>query len=92
MTSPLPSSAEALLRELAADGGEVSLPRLCKRLGLRMSVLLRMLAALGETPIGDAPAPGYIAVRDDGERQFARITEAGLAWLATAAGPRQDRR
>ena len=69
VTSPLPSSAEALLRELAADGGEVSLPRLCKRLGLRMSVLMRLLAALGDTPIGDAPALGYVSVRDDGERQ-----------------------
>jgi hypothetical protein len=67
---------------LAADGGEVSLPRLCKRLDLRMSVLLRLLATIGETPLGDAPAPGYAAVRDDGERRVARITEAGLAWLA----------
>ena len=84
VTSPLPSSAEALLRELAAAGGEVSLPRLCKRLGLRRSVLLRMLAALGGTPIGDAPALGYVIVRDDGERQFAWIAEAGRAWLAEA--------
>ena len=91
MTSPLPSSAEALLRALAADGGEISLPRLCKRLGLRMSVLLRMLAALGESPIGDAPALGYVAVRDDGERQLARITEAGLARLAMESGHRQGR-
>ena len=91
MTSPLPSSAEALLSELAAEGGEVSLPKLCKRLGLRMSVLLRMLAALGETPLGDPPALGYIAVRDDGERQFARITDAGLAWLAREVGHRQGR-
>ena len=87
VTSPLPSSAEALLRELAAAGGEVSLPRLCKRLGLRMSVLLRMLAALGETPIGDAPALGYVLVRDDGERQFARITDAGRAWLLATHPP-----
>ena len=84
MTSPLPSSAEALLRELAADGGEVSLPKLCKRLGLRMSVLSRMLAVLGETPIGDAAPLAYIAMRDDGERQFARITDAGRAWLVAA--------
>ena len=49
-----------------------------------MSVLLRMLAALGETPIGDAPALGYVIVRDDGERQFAWIAEAGRAWLAEA--------
>lgn len=91
MTSPLPSSSEALLRALAADGGEVSLPKLCKRLGLRMSVLMRMLAVLGDAPIGDAPALGYVAVRDDGERQLARITERGLAWLATESGHRQGR-
>ncbi|RZA19482.1 MAG: hypothetical protein EOP93_08540 [Lysobacteraceae bacterium] len=87
VTSPPPSSVEALLEALAADGGDVSLPRLCKRLGLRMSVLLRMLAALGETPIGDAPALGYVSVRDDGERQLARITEAGRAWLVEARPP-----
>lgn len=81
MTSPPPSSAEALLRALAAEGGEASLPKLSKRLGLRMSVLLRMLAALGETPIGDAPALAYVGVRDDGERTFARLTAAGRAWL-----------
>ena len=91
VTSPLPSSAEPLLHELAADGSEVSLPKLCKRLGLRMSVLLRLLAALGETPIGHAPALGYVSVRDDGERQFARITDAGLAWLAREIGHRQGR-
>ncbi len=84
MTSPPPSSAEALLRALAEDGGEVSLPRLCKRLGLRMSALLRLLAVLGETGIGDAPAAGYVAVRADGERQLARITDRGRAWLAEA--------
>jgi hypothetical protein len=86
VTSPPPSSAETLLQALAAEGGEVSLPRLCKRLGLRMSVLLRLLAMLGETPIGDAPALGHVAVSDDGERQFARITEAGRAWLASRTG------
>lgn len=85
MTSPLPSSADALLRALAAEGGEVSLPKLCKRLGLRMSVLMRMLTALGGTPIGDQPALGYITVREDGERQFARITDAGRAWLIEAS-------
>jgi len=71
-----------LLRELAAEGGDVSLPRLCKRLGLRMSVLLRLLAELGETPIGDTPALGHVSVREDGERQVARTTDAGRAWLA----------
>lgn len=82
VTSPLPSSAEALLRALAADGGEVSLPRLGKRLGVRMSVLLRLLSALGNVPIGNIPALGYVIVLGDGERQFARISDAGCAWLA----------
>lgn len=86
VTSLLPSSAEALLRELAAAGGEVSLPKLCKRLGLRMSVLMRLLAALGDAPIGDAPAPGYVRVRDDGERQFACLTAEGRARLAAGDG------
>jgi hypothetical protein len=72
-----------LLQALAADAGDVSLPRLCKRLGIRMSVLLRLLAMLGETPIGDAPASGHVAITDDGERRFARISVAGLAWLAS---------
>lgn len=85
VTSPLPSSTEdprlRLLQALASDGGAVSLPRLCKRLGMRMSVLLRMLAQLGETPIGDAHAPGHVAVSNEGERRFARITDAGRAWL-----------
>ena len=45
----MPSSAEeallgALLAELAAAPGGMSLPRLCKRLGIRMSVLLRTRA------------------------------------------------
>lgn len=83
VTSPLSLSAELLLQALAADDDAVSLPRLCKRLGIRMSVLLRTLAMLGETRIGDAPALGHIAMSDDGERTFARITDAGRAWLAS---------
>jgi hypothetical protein len=58
-----------------------SAPALARRLAIGM------LAALGETPIGDEPAVGYIAVRDDGERQFARITQAGRAWLVQACPP-----
>ena len=71
------------MQTLAADGNAVSLPRLCKRLGIRMSVLLRMLALLGDTQIGEAPALGHVAMTEDGERRFARITDAGRAWLAT---------
>ena len=87
MTSP-PPSPDALLDELAASSEPVSLPRLCKRLGLPMSTLLRMLAALDDSVIGDRAGPGHVVVEDDGERRLARITEAGRAWLA--AGNRPD--
>ena len=60
----------------------MSLPKLCKRLGLRMSALLRVLAALGDTPIGGATALGYVAVRDEGDRRVARLAAAGRDWLA----------
>lgn len=77
MTSPSPSTAEALLAELAREPDGVSLPRLCKRLGLRMSVLMRELAWLGEAPIGGRPGPGLVRVEERGERSFAVLTERG---------------
>ncbi|HVI60053.1 MAG TPA: hypothetical protein VM619_14430 [Luteimonas sp.] len=49
----------------------MSLPRLCKRLGLRMSVLLRELAWLGEETIGGRPGPGLVRVERRGEREIA---------------------
>ncbi len=71
MTSPSPSTTEALLAELAREPDGVSLPRLCKRLGLRMSVLMRELAWLGEDPIGGVPGPGLVRVERRGERDVA---------------------
>ena len=67
----------ALLSELAAHPGGLSLPRLCKRLGVRMSVLLRTLAWLGESRIGDAVGAGWVRVSGDGERRMAALTAAG---------------
>jgi hypothetical protein len=77
VTSRLSSTAEAVLAELAREPDGVSLPRLCKRLGLRMSVLMRELAWLGETPIGGVPGPGLVRVEERGERSFAMLTERG---------------
>ena len=77
MTSRSPSTTEALLALLADEPNGVSLPRLCKRLGLRMSVLLRELAWLGEDAIGDTPGPGLVRVERRGERDVAMLTELG---------------
>ena len=80
----MPSSAEeallgALLAELAAAPGGMSLPRLCTRLGIRMSVLLRTLAYLGDDAIGDTSGPGWVRTFEDGERTLAQLTDAGCA-------------
>lgn len=76
----------ALLAELAAHPGGVSTARLCKRLGLRMSVLLRTLAWLGESGIGGRPGPGWVATREDGARTLVVLLPAGRAVLASATG------
>ncbi len=68
---------EPLLAMLAGEPGGVSLPRLCKRLGVRMSVLLRELAWIGEDAIGDHPAPGWVRVEAHGESSLAVLTERG---------------
>lgn len=74
---------QALLAELAAHPDGMSSARLCKRLGLRMSVLLRTLAWIGEHPIGDHAAPGWVRTRDDGARTLVQLTAAGRALLAS---------
>ena len=81
MTSRSPSTTEALLAELAREPDGISLPRLCKRLDLRMSVLLRELAWLGEDAIGDTPGAGLVRVEQRGERSFAMLTERGRQQL-----------
>src|SRR3546814_10903855 len=86
VTSRLPSKGEpgaagdaaptcALLAELAREPDGISLPRLCKRLGWRMSVLMRELAWLGEEPIGGQPGPGLVRVERRGERDVATLTD-----------------
>ncbi|HJR73330.1 MAG TPA: hypothetical protein VJ806_06795 [Luteimonas sp.] len=82
MTSPSPSLAERLLAELAREPAGVSLPRLCKRLGVRMNVLMRELAWLGEAEIGGEPGPGLVRVGRHGELDVAVLTELGRGRIA----------
>ncbi len=65
------SLREAVLRELAGAPEGVSLPRLCKRLNVRMSALLRTLAWLGDEAIGEHRGLGLVRVEQRGELQVA---------------------
>ena len=78
---------EPLLALLAEHPDGLSLPRVCKRLGVRMSVLLRELAWIGEDAIGDTPGPGWVRVDASGETQVATITARGHARLGRASAP-----
>ena len=71
----------ALLAELAAHPEGISTARLCKRLGLRMSVLLRSLAWIGEDAIGDQRGPGWVRIVEDGPRTLVHLTAEGRAVL-----------
>ena len=70
-TAGNPVPQRALLAELAREPDGISLPRLCKRLGWRMSVLMRELAWLGEASIGGQPGPGLVRVERRGDRDIA---------------------
>jgi hypothetical protein len=61
------------------DGGNgVSLPRLAKRTGLRVSVLLRLYTLMSDARVGDAQGPGWVRLHvDEDGRWIARITPAG---------------
>lgn len=76
--------AEALLAELAASAEPVSASKLCKRLGVRMSSLLRCASYLGEGVIGGQAGPGLVSITQDGERQMLALTEKGRAECAAA--------
>jgi hypothetical protein len=92
-TDPAPEGvdgrlAHAILSELAAVPDGMSLQRLCKRTGLRMSILLRALAWMGSEAIGALHGRGWLTVIRDREPTLARITPAGRQYLSEAArGP-----
>ncbi|ATB58980.1 MULTISPECIES: hypothetical protein [Xanthomonas] len=73
-----PQLTVQLLQVLADAPDGVSLARLCKHLGVRMSVLLRTLAWLGTANLDGQPGPDWVRVEDRGERQFAVLTSVGL--------------
>ena len=61
------------------DGGNgVSLPRLAKRTGLRVSVLLRLYTLMSDARVGDDAGPGSVRLHvDEDGRWIAKITPAG---------------
>lgn len=65
------------LAELDAGNG-VSLPRLAKRTGLRVSVLLRLYTLMSDARVGDEVGPGWVRLQvDEDGRWIARMTPAG---------------
>lgn len=74
------AQARLALETLAElDGGNgVSLPRLAKRTGLRVSVLLRLYTLMSDARVGEAQGPGWARLHvDEDGRWIARITPAG---------------
>lgn len=82
-----PALVAALLAELSAAPDGISLPRLCKRLQVRMSVLLRTLAWIGEGDAGSVRGAGWVRIVEDGARTLAVLTDAGRAVLQAAVDP-----
>jgi hypothetical protein len=76
--------AAAVLVELAAapPPGGMSLPRLAKRLGLGVSVVMRQLSLMGNAVIGGQPGPGWVRVEQTEDRWVAYLTEAGRSTAA----------
>ncbi|KQU81374.1 MULTISPECIES: hypothetical protein [unclassified Rhizobacter] len=68
------------LQELLAlddEGRGVSLTRLAKRLGVRVSVLIRLYTQMSDARIGDAAGPGWVRLQvDDGGQWRAFATDA----------------
>ena len=75
MTSPQPSFAEVLLAELARHPEGLSLPRLRKRLDVRMSLLMRTLAWLGEDSIGGVEGAGLVRVETRDGTEIVTLTQ-----------------
>lgn len=74
-----PDLASALLAELATHAAPVSMARISKRLGVRLSTLLRCLAYLGDDVIGGVAGPRLVRVSQDGERGMLALSDKGRA-------------
>jgi hypothetical protein len=81
--------AMAILAELAAGPvqGGMSLPRLAKRLGLSVSVVLRQLSLMGDAVIGGQAGPAWVRVVQTEERWVVHLTEAGRSAAAALGAP-----
>ena len=80
--------AAAVLQELAQHAEPISSARLCKKLGIRMSTLLRALAYLGEAEIAGQAGLGWVDQQQDGERLMLRLSAPGRAALGGWAAER----
>lgn len=76
-SSPDTALRAAILTALADAPDGLSLPKLCKRLGVRMSVLLRTLAWMGEAPIGATSGEGLVRVEARGDLSIATLVVNG---------------
>ncbi|MBC7683345.1 MAG: hypothetical protein H7172_13530 [Ferruginibacter sp.] len=63
----------------------MSLPKLGKRLGLGVSVLMRALAMMGDASLGGQPGPGWATVTLQDGRWMAALTDAGRRFCAESA-------
>jgi len=68
--APLEERALQELLELDEDGRGVALTRLAKRLGVRVSVLIRLYTQMSDARIGDAVGPGWVRLQVDEAGQW----------------------
>ncbi len=97
MTAVQEPLAWAILRALAQSQGNsagaegMSLPRLGKRLGQGVSVLMRELTLMSDATVGGQRGPGWVRVVQADDRWTAHLTEEGWAvaqgLLAIEAAP-----
>ncbi|MFZ4527507.1 MAG: hypothetical protein ACOYNW_03370 [Undibacterium curvum] len=74
---------EALMLALRQEAQPLSAQKLCKRLNVRMSTLLRCLAYLGEQDIAGQAGLGWVHSEQQGERLLLSLTATGLAACAS---------
>lgn len=63
---------------MSNDAG-MSLPRLSKRLGQGVSVLMRQLTLMSDASVGGQRGPGWVRVTQANDRWMACLTEEGRA-------------
>lgn len=67
-----------ILQALAQTGSQgMSLPRLCKQVGVGASAAMRCLSALGTHPVGGVTGPGWTELTNDDGRWHVGLTVAG---------------